>query len=62
PAPVLPADGALLAVTVPAGSHTVELTYRPPMLLAGAALSGLALLLAATLWAGNWRLSGGAHA
>ncbi|MCC6189257.1 MAG: YfhO family protein, partial [Anaerolineales bacterium] len=42
PAPVLPADGALLAVTVPAGSHTVELTYRPPMLLAGAALSGLA--------------------
>lgn len=48
--PVLVADGALMAVWVPAGPHTLELTYSTPGLhagLAAAALGGLAALLLA---------------
>ena len=50
---VLPADeqfliaGALLAVRVPPGAHTVDLTFMPPGLISGAivSLSALAVLL-----------------
>jgi len=43
----------LLAVTLPrGGEHMVRLTYRPPLLLAGLAVSGVSLLLwiAAQVW------------
>ncbi len=38
-------DGAFLGVLVPAGVETVELVFRPPGLIAGTALSALALPL-----------------
>jgi uncharacterized membrane protein YfhO len=44
PAPILAADYALRAVALPAGAHTVELTYRSGPLEAGLAISELALL------------------
>jgi hypothetical protein len=53
PAPLLKANSVMRAVPVPAGSHSVELSYSPPGLVAGAVLSLLglcgilALLLAA---------------
>jgi len=50
PAAVLPADGALLAVALPAGDHQVRLLYRPSALLAGAGLTLLSLIVAAGLW------------
>ncbi|MGH2681992.1 MAG: YfhO family protein, partial [Actinomycetota bacterium] len=53
PAPVLVADGFLHAVPVPAGRHTVVLSYDDPWIgygLAGSALS-LAALLGASVWA-----------
>jgi hypothetical protein len=43
-APVLRANGAFRAVRVPAGAHVVELRYRPPSVLAGGAVSIVALL------------------
>jgi hypothetical protein len=43
PAPVLRADGALLAASVPAGTHEVEFDYSPPLLVWGAIISLLAL-------------------
>jgi len=43
PAAVLRADGALLAVAVPAGAHQVEFVYSPPLLWWGAVISLLAL-------------------
>ena len=39
------ADGALLGVPIPAGNSSVELSYRPIDLYAGAALSALTLLV-----------------
>ena len=42
-APVLRADRALVAVAVPAGSHEVELAYRPWSVLVGAPISLLVL-------------------
>ncbi|HVT16448.1 MAG TPA: YfhO family protein [Thermoanaerobaculia bacterium] len=51
PAPTAIADGALLAVRVPAGARTVTLRYLPRSFLAGLALSSGGLLIAAaTLW------------
>ena len=47
PAPVMPADFAIQAVPVPAGSHTVRLTYDDPSIgigLAGTVISLLALV------------------
>ena len=43
-AKLLRADEALLAVALPAGTHTVEFFYLPPLLIASAALSILALV------------------
>lgn len=48
PAEIHPLGDALITLRVPAGSHTVELRYRPPGLSLGMAVSGgslLALLL-----------------
>jgi len=52
PAPLYAPFGALRGVAVPAGSHAVELRYRPLPALAGAALSalGLAICLALARW------------
>jgi hypothetical protein len=50
PAEILPANGALRAVAVDAGAHTVELRYRTPGLVAGAMLS-LLTALACAAWA-----------
>ncbi len=44
PAPLLSANLAQRAVPLPAGSHRVELTYRPPGFLAGVVVSGLGWL------------------
>jgi hypothetical protein len=44
PASVLQANVAFRAVAVPAGSHVVEMRYRPPAALAGLALTGLSVL------------------
>jgi hypothetical protein len=38
-------NGALLGVAVPAGASTVELSYRPIDLYAGAAISGATLIM-----------------
>jgi hypothetical protein len=46
PAPLLRADGALLAVRLPSGAHEVEFTYRPDTLAFSGVISGLAALLA----------------
>jgi hypothetical protein len=43
PAPVLRADRALVAIAVPAGTHDVELDYRPRSVLVGAPVSLLVL-------------------
>jgi hypothetical protein len=57
PAPVYRAGGNLQAVPVPAGAHTVRLTYLPTSVLAGAALSlaTLAILGTWALWAARNR-------
>lgn len=49
PVASLAADGALRAVAVPAGEHTVEWTYRTPGLEAGAAISVVGLVIVALL-------------
>jgi hypothetical protein len=45
PAPLLPADHALVAVHVPGGIHTVELRYAPRALVPGLLVSSAAILL-----------------
>jgi hypothetical protein len=46
PAPLVPVDGALIGVFVPPGNHTVALTYLPRTFLAGAGVTGAALVAA----------------
>ncbi|MBN1953752.1 MAG: YfhO family protein [Anaerolineae bacterium] len=53
PLPLLQVDYALRGVCVPAGEHRIVLTFLPPSLLIGLAVSLLALLLVG--WAG-WRV------
>jgi hypothetical protein len=43
PAPVIPADSVVQAVPVPAGNHTIRLTYDDPTIGLGALASGVAL-------------------
>jgi hypothetical protein len=45
PAPLLPADHALVAVHVPDGIHTVEFRYAPRALIPGLLVSSAAILL-----------------
>jgi hypothetical protein len=49
PRALLRANVAFRGVLVPEGRHLVELVYRPPAVLAGLAVSGSALVIAATL-------------
>jgi len=53
PAPVLPADEIDQAVPVPAGRHTVVLTYRDASI--GFGMLGSAVALAALLGTAVWR-------
>ena len=55
PVPLLRAYDTLMAVPVPAGAHTVELRFDPPLVKVGLAVSGITLALvvlglAWTLW------------
>jgi len=52
PAALVPADNGLVAVAVPAGTHTVRLSYRMPMHNVGAWISGLALVVLLGIGAG----------
>ncbi len=45
PTPILRADAIVRAVAWPAGRHALEMTYRPPEVAVGGALSGAAALL-----------------
>ncbi len=47
--PVLRADIGLRAIAVPAGTHAVEMAYRPPSVVIGLALSALSLVVAAAV-------------
>jgi hypothetical protein len=49
PAPLLRADGALLAVALPAGTHEVEFIYLPPLLVWGGIISLLAAMACAVV-------------
>ena len=48
------ADVALMAVAVPAGTHTVKLVYEPRLVIWGISISALSALVAAALGAGGW--------
>ncbi|GIF70479.1 hypothetical protein Ais01nite_85140 [Asanoa ishikariensis] len=52
PATLVPADNGLVAVAVPAGTHTVRLGYRVPMHNVGAWISGAALIVLLGIWIG----------
>jgi len=50
-APVLRVDAGLLGIVLDSGEHEVELRYRPPFLVMGAAVSlGSLLILVLSLW------------
>jgi hypothetical protein len=53
PAEALRANVAFLAVPAPGGRHTIELRYRPAAVPWGLALSGLAVVAAATVYFRN---------
>ncbi|HET7720157.1 MAG TPA: YfhO family protein [Acidimicrobiales bacterium] len=46
PAPIVPVDGALIGVFVPPGQHTVTLDYLPRTFVAGAGITGAAVVAA----------------
>jgi hypothetical protein len=54
-APIMPANGILMAVPVPNGSHKIELTYDPEWWKIGAAISLLSLLVWGGLAIQVWR-------
>jgi hypothetical protein len=45
PAPLLPADGALMGVWVPPGAHQVSLVFQPTVLTLGASLTFVSLVV-----------------
>jgi uncharacterized membrane protein YfhO len=47
--PIVHVDHALRGVWLPAGAHTVEMTYEPASFRLGVALAGLALVALAAL-------------
>ncbi|HRV91520.1 MAG TPA: YfhO family protein [Anaerolineae bacterium] len=49
PAPILRADYILRAVPMPAGEHTVQLTFRPLSFIIGAVISGITVITAVIL-------------
>jgi hypothetical protein len=53
PTKVLRGNYTFQAVAIPAGTSDVRLRYRPPGILAGCAISGLASLAAAAVWLGT---------
>jgi hypothetical protein len=53
-APLYTADYVVRAVPLSAGSHTVHFYFLPTTVLAGGAISGLALLLALSVIMGSW--------
>jgi hypothetical protein len=55
PAPVTMVNGALMAVAVSAGAHTIQLRYWPPLFTPGLVAAAAGLLLAAALLAGQRR-------
>ncbi|MCB0209428.1 MAG: YfhO family protein [Anaerolineae bacterium] len=50
PAPILRADYVLRAVPVPAGEHTVQLTFQPSSFIVGAVISSMTLLVVTILF------------
>jgi len=54
-APIMPANGILIAVPVPNGSHKIELTYDPDSWKIGAGISLLSLLVWGGLAIRVWR-------
>ena len=55
-APVVPVDGVLQGVCLPAGSTRITLTYRPALTIVGASITGLGLLaFGLLLWRGRQR-------
>lgn len=55
PAPVYRADGVFQAIPVPAGVHTVRLSYLPNSVLVGGAISASTLLVATSWAVWAWR-------
>jgi hypothetical protein len=55
PAPILAADFLVRGVPFPAGRHRLEMTYDPPEVRVGLALSGLGLILLLAAAARAWR-------
>src|SRR5262249_52790781 len=53
PARILAANYAFRGIPIPAGKSVVELRYRPPGLDRGLAVSGLAALIVAVIFAGG---------
>ncbi|HNY39197.1 MAG TPA: hypothetical protein PKJ41_02330 [Bryobacteraceae bacterium] len=53
--PILEVDGAFRGVVVGAGSHRIEMVYRPVSVLAGAAMTGMTWLGGAVLFVFNRR-------
>jgi hypothetical protein len=55
PAEVLPADYLIQGVSIPRGTHVVDLVYRDPLIAVGLVVSGVAwaLLIIALVWL--WR-------
>jgi uncharacterized membrane protein YfhO len=51
PVPILTADGALRAISVPAGQHVIEMRYQSPALAAGLGMSAFtaAILVAVAI-------------
>ncbi len=51
PAPIIKADWAFRAVALPAGTHTVTMTYEPVSVTMGIAVSIISMVIVAALTA-----------